>query len=177
MLASMDKNSSLPNHYDVVIVGAGIVGSLLAYALLKRSPALRVALIDDNPQPTSNKPFIHPGFDARSIALSAGSCEILADLGFWADIKAHAQAIEDIHISDRGFFGAVDLRRENKEQAFGYVLELHQIGGVLKQKLSQLSQLTRFYDSRLVKIEKQPEQSLCYLDDDPRIIGYSFTNF
>ena len=161
MQPSMDKNSD----YDLVIIGAGIVGCLLAYALLKRSPTLRVALVDENPPPTSvSKTFIHPGFDARSIALSAGTCDILSDLGFWADIQAHAQPIEEIHISDRGAFGRLDLRSEN--QAFGYVLELHKIGAALKHKLDKLTQLTRFYETRIAKIEKQPQQTLCYLVDN-----------
>lgn len=159
----MDKNSD----YDLVIVGAGIAGSLLAYALLKRSPTLRIALIDENPQPIAgSKTFIHPGFDARSIALSAGTRDILQDLGFWADIKEHGQPIEEIHISDRGSFGRLDLRSENEPQAFGYVIELHQIGRELNKRLDKLRQLTRFYNSRIAKIEKQQEQILCHLSDD-----------
>ncbi|MFT6140709.1 MAG: 2-octaprenyl-6-methoxyphenol hydroxylase [Psychromonas sp.] len=158
----MDKNSD----YDLVIVGAGIVGSLLAYSLLKRSPTLRVALVDENPQPISGNKTFTPGFDARSIALSAGTRDILDDLGFWADIKGHAQPIEDIHISDRGCFGKLDLRSENEPQAFGYVLELHKIGNALNKKLDKLRQLTRFYDSRISKIEKQPDQTLCHLFDN-----------
>jgi 2-octaprenyl-6-methoxyphenol hydroxylase len=158
----MDKNSD----YDLVIVGAGIVGSLLAYALLKRSPTLRVALVDENPQPISGNKTFTPGFDARSIALSAGTCDILDDLGFWAEIKAHAQPIEEIHISDRGCFGKLDLCSENEHQAFGHVVELHQIGKALNKQLDKLRQLTRFYDSRIAKIEKQPEQTLCHLDDN-----------
>ncbi|MFT6928352.1 MAG: 2-octaprenyl-6-methoxyphenol hydroxylase [Psychromonas sp.] len=159
----MDKNSD----YDVVIVGAGIVGSLLAYALLKRSPTLRVVLVDENPQPNSvSKNFTHPGFDARSIALSAGTCDILDDLGFWAAIKDHAQPIEDIHISDRGCFGALDLCSEDKHRAFGYVLELHQIGSALNKQLDKLKQLTRFYGTRITNIEKQSPQTLCHLVDN-----------
>jgi len=164
MQKSMDKNSARPDDYDLVIIGAGIVGCLLAYALLKRSPALRVALVDENPSPKSaNKTFIHPGFDARSIALSAGTCDILDDLGFWADIKDYAQPIEDIHISDRGCFGALDLPGKNEHQAFGYVVELHKIGSALNKKLNKLTQLTRFYETRIAKIEKQPQQTLCHL--------------
>jgi len=167
MQAFMDKNSARPSDYDVVIIGAGIVGCLLAYALLKRSPTLRVALVDENRSPReANKTFIHPGFDARSIALSAGTCDILDELGFWADIQAHGQPIEDIHISDRGSFGTLDLRSENEHQAFGYVVELHQIGSALNKQLDKLTQLTRFYETRIAKIEKQSQQTLCHLVDN-----------
>ena len=158
----MDKNSD----YDAVIVGAGIVGSLLAYVLLTLKPTLRIALVDENLPPSSvNKSFIHPGFDARSLALSAGTCDILSSLGFWDKIKANAQPIEDIYISDRGAFGFLDLHRENKQQAFGYVLELHQIGNAVKRELDKLTQLKRFYNTSITQVAKQPEQIHCHLQD------------
>jgi len=158
----MDKNSD----YDAVIVGAGIVGSVLAYALLTLKPTLRIALIDQHPAPSAvNKSFIHPGFDARSLALSAGTCDVLASLGFWEKIQANAQPIEDIYISDRGSFGVLDLHRENKQQAFGYVLELDQIGNAVKRELDKFTQLKRFYNTSITDINKQPEQIVCHLQD------------
>ena len=158
------------NHYDVAIVGGGMVGSLLAYALLKLKPCLNIALIDENSAPRTNEEsFVHPGFDARSLALSAGTCDLLEELGFWQEIKNNAQAIEDIHISDRGFFGALDLPRKNKKQAFGYVVELHEIGIALNKQLDKFKQLTRLYETRLLNIDKYPQQVICHLTDNKKI--------
>ncbi|WP_415224930.1 2-octaprenyl-6-methoxyphenyl hydroxylase [Psychromonas sp.] len=154
--------------YDLLIVGAGMAGCLLAYAVLKLSPSLNVVLLDDNPEGLNKG--VHPGFDARSIALSAGSCDLLDELGLWAELKGSAQAIEDIHISDRGFFGALDLPRNHastkyKNQAFGFVIELQDVGLLLDKHLSQYKQLTRLYNTHLLAIEKQAQQVVCQLGD------------
>lgn len=163
----MQKNMAEQTDYDLLIVGAGMAGCLLAYALLKLSPSLNVALLDDNPDGLYKG--AHPGFDARSIALSAGSCDLLNELELWAQLKGSAQAIEDIHVSDRGCLGALDLPRHrpasDKSDPFGFVIELQEIGLVLDKQLARYKQLTRLYNSRLVAIEKQPQQLVCQLDN------------
>ena len=163
MQNNMVKKRSLQTDCDIVIVGAGMSGCLLAYAILKLSPSLKVVLVDDNPEKLSKGS--HPGFDARSIALNAGSCELLDELGLWAELQEKAQAIEDIHISDRGYLGALDLQRNNIRQAFGYVVELQDVGLVIGKYLAQYKQLTRLYNSRLITIEKQAEQVVCQLEN------------
>ncbi|WP_028865009.1 2-octaprenyl-6-methoxyphenyl hydroxylase [Psychromonas aquimarina] len=162
----MDKNSSSQLDCDIIIVGAGMSGCLLAYALLKLNPLLDVMLVDENPQRTDKQNnFIHPGFDARTLALSAGTCDLLAELGLWDELQLKAQPIEDIHISDRGYFGALDLQKNNKTQAFGYVAELQDIGLVLNKHLKQYKQLQRLYSSSLIDIEKHSEHIHCSLDN------------
>jgi len=163
----MQKNMAEQTDYDLLIVGAGMAGCLLAYALLKLSPSLNVALLDDNPDGLYKG--AHPGFDARSIALSAGSCDLLNELELWAQLKGSAQAIEDIHVSDRGCLGAFDLPRHrptsDKSDPFGFVIELQEMGLVLDKQLARYKQLTRLYNSRLVAIEKQTQQLVCQLDN------------
>ena len=159
----MVKKNSLQMDCDIVIAGAGMSGCLLAYAILKLSPSLKVVLLDDNPEKLSKGS--HPGFDARSIALNAGSCELLDELGLWAELRKKAQPIEDIHISDRGCLGMLDLQRNNILQAFGYVAELQDIGLVISKHLAQYKQLRRLYNSRLLTIEKQAGQVVCQLED------------
>jgi len=142
-------------------------GCLLAYAILKLSPSLNVMLIDENPQQAASTS--HPGFDARSIALSAGSCQLLEQLDLWAELKEQAQAIDDIHISDLGYGGAVDLSGKHNAQPFGYVVALQNIGRLLTKQLAACPQLTRRYESRFIAIEKQPEQLICELENGQKI--------
>ncbi|WP_413692680.1 hypothetical protein [Psychromonas sp. KJ10-2] len=77
--------------YDVVIVGAGMSGSLLALTLLTQNPQLKVLLLDENAQRLESiqeKEFeYHPSFDARCIALNAGSVDILSGLSLWGILK------------------------------------------------------------------------------------------
>jgi len=163
MHKSMIDNKITPTDYDIVVVGAGIVGSFLVHAILQRSPTLNILLIDNNPEKLGKSQ--HPGFDARNIALSAGTCELLDDLGLWSALQKQAQAINDIHISDRGHWGALDLIKQDTELPFGYVVELQNVGDIIHRQLDKYPQLTRLYDSSLHSLEKQTEQICCQLQD------------
>lgn len=160
------QNSALADatiEADIVIVGAGMSGCLLALAIIKQSPALKVILIDDNPERLDKG--AHPGFDARSIALSAGSCVLLDNLGLWAALKQNAQPIDDIHISDRGNLGIVNLEKASSNLPFGFVVELQDVGQVLQQQLARFPQIKRFYNSALVNIKKQQKAVICELQN------------
>ncbi len=70
---------------DVVIVGAGMVGSALALAL--RDSGLEILLVDGSP--LSVRPFdASAPFEARVSALSIASQRILERLGAWQGIQA-----------------------------------------------------------------------------------------
>ena len=83
--------------YDIVIVGAGLSGSLLALSLLKQNAQLKVLLLDENAQRVEKNQSLanktvsdkqrNPSFDARCIALNAGSVDILDSLALWSEIE------------------------------------------------------------------------------------------
>ena len=110
----MDKSCD----YDVIVVGAGIVGHLFAKAVT--SIGLRVALIDAGERNHATSQSLK---NERAIALSLGSKKILAGLEQWAFVEKKTEAINKIHISERKYFGRVrlDASRFNLP-AFGYVV-------------------------------------------------------
>ena len=75
------------NDFDVIIVGAGMVG--LTVANLFKDTRLRVALIDKSESPviTLASGLDEPKFDSRVSALSSSSREILTRLGAWTLIE------------------------------------------------------------------------------------------
>ncbi len=77
----------LTTQYDVVIVGAGPVGSAVAalLAVQRVFAPERIALIDRQPPPTA-QPSDPP--DLRVFALSRASEQILRSTGAWADVEA-----------------------------------------------------------------------------------------
>ncbi|MCP5078711.1 MAG: 2-octaprenyl-6-methoxyphenyl hydroxylase [Psychromonas sp.] len=158
-----DPNSNT----DIVIVGGGMSGCLLALAIVKLSPAFNIILIDNNPEKLEKGS--HPGFDARCIALSAGSCLLLDDIGLWGAIKQNAQPIDDIHISDRGHVGIVELEKRATYSPFGYVVELQNVGQLLQQQLALLPQIKRLYDSSIININKQQNEIICELQNKQSI--------
>jgi len=103
-----------PHAFDVTIVGAGPVGLALAAWLARRSAtaSLSVALVD------ARDPEAAAG-DPRAIAISEGSRMLLEPFGAW---PADANAIERIHVSQRGRFGRTLIERdEHGLPALGYV--------------------------------------------------------
>ena len=132
----MNSHPSNKNNFDVLIVGAGLVGTSLACALepVIRQNNLRVALIEtlelDEPR---SKP---PSFDARASALSFGTQQIYQQLGLWQDLAIHATAIQQVHVSDKGHFGVTRLNAEAEAvAALGYVIKNYQLGDVLLERL------------------------------------------
>lgn len=102
---------------DILIVGGGLIGSLLLNAL--KSTNYRCLLVDKKSLPLTTG----ISFDTRSIALSTASIRILKSLGLWQQIEKHAAVIDKIHISEQEIFGSTILENKNKE-AYGYVVEM-----------------------------------------------------
>ena len=68
---------------DLLIVGAGMVGSVLAAAL---APRMRVMLLDRGPAPRDDA---GPGdYDLRVSALGMGSQRVMQAVGAWSAIAA-----------------------------------------------------------------------------------------
>jgi 2-octaprenyl-6-methoxyphenol hydroxylase len=80
--------------FDVVVAGGGFAGRTLALALAKLAPdGFHVALV--GAEPTEGG-----GQDARALALSAATKNLLAALDLWPELAPKAQAVEAIEITD-----------------------------------------------------------------------------
>ena len=144
-------------HFDLIINGGGMAGATLAWGLsylLGDNHSLKIAIIEASISDDS-----HAGFDARVIALSYGSRQILEQLGLWADYKKIVTAIADIEVSDRHHFGRTSLTPADYQlPALGYVVELAQSGQLLHQKIAEKNNITWFRPNSIVAIEQQQSQ-------------------
>ncbi|GJM14642.1 MAG: 2-octaprenyl-6-methoxyphenyl hydroxylase [Pseudohongiella sp.] len=129
--------------YDIVIVGAGMVGASFAVALQGEATArYSVLVLEAFPLFNSGIDRPEPSFDARSTALSGGSAEFLGEIDLWDSLSQHATPIEQILVSDQGRFGTANIdSQEQRVEALGHVVENQQIGSVLRRKLEQTPQL------------------------------------
>ena len=170
-------------HYDVIIVGGGMVGASLANAILPLTKAphnLKVCVIDafeystkkkgdKNSDKTDDKNGTEKGdlknnnqssYDDRSIALSHGSSLIFKGIGLWNELQAKTSAIKKIHISDRGHFGATRLTAEQeKVPSLGYLVESRVLGQQLYQGLAD-SNIDLVVPANVVGIEKHNDESV-----------------
>jgi 2-octaprenyl-6-methoxyphenol hydroxylase len=92
------------NRSDVVIAGGGLVGRALALALARLAPqGFRIALIDAEPAGGDGA----AAEDARALALSAATRNLLAALDLWPLLAPKAQAIASIEITDSALNAAL----------------------------------------------------------------------
>ncbi|PIE20886.1 MAG: 2-octaprenyl-6-methoxyphenyl hydroxylase [Neptuniibacter caesariensis] len=127
----------MKQHYDIVIAGGGMVGASLACALLPAAQklGLHIAIVEAFPLKQEALAY-QPSYDARATALAYGSRTIYEVMGIWDTLQEHLSPIKQIHVSDKGHFGAARLNAEDESvPALGYVVENHWLGRVLWDRL------------------------------------------
>ena len=133
----------MQNHFDLIIVGAGLTGNCLALAL--KDSGLNIAIIEA----ASREQLRDSPAGDRALALAAGTVELLQSMGAWKGLADKATAIKNIHISDRGHFGKTRLSSvENGVPALGYVIAARDIETHLTDLVAQTA-TTCLYETRV----------------------------
>lgn len=141
------------NHFDVIIIGGGLAGASLACAL--KDSSLKVAVVEAYELNTESQPC----YDDRTVALSYGSRCIFDAMGLWPALAPFAEAINTIHISDRGHFGVTRLTREQEGvEALGYVLENRDIGQQLYAVIDAASNISLYCPAELTSLHQDARQ-------------------
>ncbi|MCG3729912.1 2-octaprenyl-6-methoxyphenyl hydroxylase [Vibrio cincinnatiensis] len=155
--------------FDVIIAGGAMAGATLALALNALSQgALSIAVIEAFPVDH----HAHPGFDARSIALSYGTVALLEQWGLWERIRPLATAITDIHVSDRSHAGMTDIHAQSlKLDALGYVVELARVGRLYAEKMAQCPNITQYCPVSVTHISRTLESVSVTLSNQSIIVG------
>ncbi|QMU61678.1 MAG: 2-octaprenyl-6-methoxyphenyl hydroxylase [Gammaproteobacteria bacterium] len=144
----------MASHYDIAVVGGGLVGSSLVCALA--SSSYRIALIDS--QPLVDIELKADQLDGRSIALALSSKKMLSALGMWEKLQEHATAIKKIHISDQGHFGATRLDSARYEvESFGYLVPADHLIHTLNKQVDALDNVTRIQPYEVSAIENHSD--------------------
>lgn len=155
------------NNFDLIVVGGGLAGASLACALkdIEKNTtdnagvtSLKIAVIEAHELNTESQ----PSYDDRTVALSYGSRCIFETMGLWSALSVHAQAIDTIHISDRGHFGVTRLTKEQEDvEALGYVLENKRVGQELYAALSKNldSSIALFCPAEVVSLQQDAKQA------------------
>ena len=143
-----------PVDYDLIIVGGGMVGASLAIALA--GTPLRVALLEAVPFRSRSQ----PSYDDRAIALAYGTRRIFAGMGLWSALAHEVTPIVNIHISDRGHFGATHLdSRDSGAEALGYVVESRALGASLAERLQQIDNVTVHCPATVTQVNQDGDRA------------------
>jgi len=135
--------SESPLH-QVLIVGAGLVGSSLAIAL--NQLGIDAALVDATP------PGALPAvFDQRNLSFAEATVNALNALGILPRLRQPGAPIRRIQITRRGDFGRIWLRAQDYARSeFGQVVVARDFGDALESVLAECPRLTRYRPARFV---------------------------
>lgn len=138
------------NHYDVAIVGGGIVGLTLACAL--KDSGLQVALIETNDRDAGLK-------QRRAYAITLMSGQIFSGLGIWQHILPKITTFQQIRLADSHHPAIVNLQPGDLgTEALGYVGEHCVLVQALLDALNGADHLTWLCPAELVKAEYEDDR-------------------
>lgn len=141
----------MQNHYDIIIIGNGMVGASVVCALATSN--VNIAIIDKQ-SPLQNK----PAADGRKIALSFASKLILEQFSVWPALASIATPIKQVHVSKQHQFGATRMRADELElDALGYVVPAEQLMHALHNQEKRASKV-HFYCPATVTALKTGER-------------------
>lgn len=89
---------------DIVIVGTGMVGSLLAIAL---APYFDSMLLLDKVTHDVNR---EPNINSRPLSLNKASIDALQKYQLWSALELYATAIKQVHVSQNGYLGTTQFK-------------------------------------------------------------------
>jgi 2-octaprenyl-6-methoxyphenol hydroxylase len=145
------------SHYDVVVVGGGMVGNSFVCLLRELlGSSLRVLVVEAVAHARDAGGQLQPSadFDMRTTALSWRSRQIYERAGIWPALAPHGCAIDVIHVSDRGRLGAVELSAtEAGVEALGYVMANHALGTTLLRQVQQADDVHLLCPGRITAIQ------------------------
>ena len=149
--------------YDYAVIGAGMVGATVAYALARQGR--RIALIEAGPEQEKIAP--QAAYDLRVSAISPSSRELLTELDLWARLDPERIcAYEQMFIwhenGDASLsFDAVDLARND----LGTIVENRLLQQNLHQACSESSNLDWYRPDRVEQLlENHADQAVLRLD-------------
>ena len=150
-------------HADLIIVGAGMVGSALALAL--QDQGLEILLVDGGP--LSVKPFDpHAAFEPRVSALSGASQRILERLGVWAGIAARRSSpYGDMQVWDGSGTGHIHFSAASVHaEVLGHIVENRVVQDALLERLHD-SSIGLLANARVEQLRRSGDDWLLSLKD------------
>ena len=137
--------------HNVIIIGSGLVGMILALSLAKKK--ISVTIIEKN-----KKSKLLNINDLRTSAISQGSSRILSDLKVWDKLKSKAQEINSILVKD-GKKSKINFdSKSTSEGPLGFIIENKILKEFIFKEIMKSKFIKFFYDVKINEIDNKNEQ-------------------
>lgn len=161
--------------FDLLIVGAGMVGLTLALAL-RKTTALSIAIVDTSPVSKLGNEL-----DVRVSAINIASKNIFDNLAVWPAIEAQRlQAYQHMHIWDKAGIGKIDFTTDDSlsftentgvaEQQLGWIIENKVIRHALWQQAQQDEGIHFFTEATLANLAVGESEVFASFNDNAQPI-------
>lgn len=153
--------------FDVLIVGAGMVGLTLALALRKNSQ-LTIAIVD-----TLAVPELDDTIDVRVSAVNVASKNIFANLGVWSALEnSRVQDYQHMHVWDKAGLGKLDFSAKDSvtfpsEDNLGWIIENKVIRHALWQQAELDEGIHFFNNNKLATISQGDSEVFATFASEP----------
>ena len=148
--------------YDVVIVGAGMVGAALACAL--GDTALRVAVVEARPPQLT---WPEDSTDLRVSAITQASRRIFSAVDAWRDMASQrVSPFRDMHVWDAGGSGVIHFDSAHiGSDTLGYIIENRVIQRALMERLSRCDNITLVCPAEVTSLASHDDHVTAVMDD------------
>jgi 2-octaprenylphenol hydroxylase len=155
--------------FDVVIVGAGLVGATMACALAGSDHCknLSVAIIEAYAPASPAEEY-----DPRVVALTQASQQLLNSVGVWNDVvMKRACAYTNMDVWDADGTGQIQFDcRDVQQNYLGHIVENSVITQLLWERLQELPQITLLHPAALTELHNNSDGSCHITLEDGRLI-------
>ena len=149
----------LKNKSDIIIIGAGLVGTSLAVSV--QNQGLQIKILEHY-LPTNAALLLQK--DMRPITLSYASYQILRTLGVWEILQPESCPIFTVHVSCQGALGTLCFRSsELMVPALGYVVPFYKLQHTLYQQAASQSNVEIIPITKILAINCGDTPSVNYM--------------
>lgn len=158
----------MSKHYDIIIVGGGMVGASLACGLAEEAEQLSIAVIDAS---TPNLDWDKDSYDMRVSAITRASQRIFKNIGVWEKIvEQRVSAYQDMYVWDAGTKGEIHFDSADMgETDLGHIIENRIIVKALHQRMQEIRQISLYCPAKLKKIEFNQDKTYLSMDDQTEL--------
>lgn len=122
---------------EVLIVGGGLVGSVMGLALSKFG--IKTVIIDKQ----SDKDFLSADHDSRTTAVNYGSAQIFKNLGLWETLTQNAQPILNIKVIEGNSpWGVYYDHKDVSPEPMGHILYNYELKKILWEHANKNKNIT-----------------------------------
>lgn len=165
MTAHSDSTTDANVDYDVLIVGGGMVGSMLAAALASGS-SLKIAVLEQH-EPEPFIPGTEPPYDVRVSALSIATQRMLENVGAWPGVlDRRACPFREMRVWDGEADGSTHFRAADiGASALGHIVENRVLQLALLDTIKAADTVDYLCPASLLSYRQGDERVICELSD------------